>query len=143
MEEFIYQESRNLKTALWVGQKIVWPKTCRNCDLHYPETLQREICRSVMENSNVDLLKLTSKCLQEFIPTCNYCCINNFKPSFKPVLKIEEEDRNKIFHIYTETLVVEDGLVEWYDLQWEDDKEVVQVVGVDPGSFSLFDVTGV
>ena len=143
MEEFIYRESKSLSTALWAGRTVDWPKSCRNCDLRYPETLQRDICKSVMENSNVDLLKLTSHCLQTSVSNCNYCCINNFKPTFKPVFTMEEDDNCKVFHVYTETLIVEEGLMEWYDLQWEDDKESDQATGATSESFSLFDITGV
>lgn len=59
------------------------------------------------------------------------------------VVENDSDHKNKTFHIYTEKLVVEEGLTDWYDLQWEDDKEDLQVFGSQPESFSLFDITGV
>jgi hypothetical protein len=59
------------------------------------------------------------------------------------VFTMEEDDNCKVFHVYTETLIVEEGLMEWYDLQWEDDKESDQATGATSESFSLFDITGV
>lgn len=143
MEEFIYRESKLLNTALRNGQDVEWPSSCRNCDLRYPENLQRDICREILTNSNVDLLKLTNQCLRKSCPSCNYCCINNFKPLFKPMFTMEEDHKDKIFHIYTETLVVEEGLMDWYELQWEDDKEESKVLSTSLDSFSFFDITGV
>lgn len=56
---------------------------------------------------------------------------------------MEEDHKDKIFHIYTETLVVEEGLMDWYELQWEDDKEESKVLSTSLDSFSFFDITGV
>ena len=124
MEDFVYQESKDLYMAMVRGESISWPKTCRNCDFEFPSNLKSEISKSLMDEPLVDLLKLTSTTFRKHCSGHNYCCINNFKPSFKrPFTK---QDENISYYVFSETLCIEEGLVDWYDVEWPDfDQEVI------------------
>jgi len=118
MEEFVYQESKELYMAMVRGEVITWPKTCRNCDFEFPSNLKSEISKSLMDEPLIDLLKLTSTTFRKHCTGHNYCCINNFKPSFKrPFCK---QDENISYYVFSETLCIEEGLVDWYDVEWPD-----------------------
>lgn len=158
MEEFVYQESKELYEALVRGEEISWPTKCRNCDFEFPSNLKSEIHRTLMNEPLIDLLKLVSGTFKSQCCGHNYCCINNFKPSYKRVFckppVSYDSNGNKIsYYIFTEELVVEEGLTDWYDIDWPDFEssnggggitEISQPSKVSGGSgsseFSLFDI---
>lgn len=142
MEVFIYQESKELHLSISRGDEIEWPTVCRNCNLEYPSELKTSISRSLLQNPMVDLMKLTSATLQREVPKCNYCCINNFRPNIVR-RKLPEFEHHPGYYLFSESLVIEDGLVDWYDVSWEQDEEqenfVTKARKENPdGEFSLF-----
>jgi hypothetical protein len=134
MEEFIFQESKRLFTNLVNGESIIWPCECRNCNYTYPTSLKNTIEKTILERGfNGDLLSVVSSTLRSINPKINYCCINNFRPIYNA-----NETSKRIF--------IEEGLIEWYDVRWDDDddaeEEMNEVsISIHPrNEFSLFDI---
>lgn len=143
MEDFIYQESRGLHAALTRGDRITWPTSCRNCDFEFPENLKSEVYRSLTNEPLGDLLSIVSRAFH----TCckgkySYCCVNNFKPTFKVSFTAPEGDVK--YHICTETICIEEGLLEWYDIEWDDETSISPLITSinrnKDTDFSLFDL---
>jgi hypothetical protein len=138
MEEFIHQESKDLWQALVKGVEITWPSTCRNCDFEFPSNLKSDVCKTLLNDPLVDMLSVVSSAMR--LQACkghHYCCINNFKPVYRKPFQPPEDERR--YYVCTETLMVEEGLDEWYDLEWDGDEPPVEA-STQGEQLSLFDL---
>lgn len=139
MEEFVNQESKNLCTALTRGTEFTWPVTCRNCDFEFPSNLKSVVCKTLMKDPQTDVLKAVSDAVKSSCRGYNYCCINNFKPSYKQPFDPPVSDSIR-YYVYTETLMIEEGLDEWYEVSWDDEETPISAPAKSPEEFSLFDM---
>lgn len=126
MEEFVGQENRNLYEALTSYRySVEWPCQCRNCGWEYDENLKRTISERVVKNPMIDFLRIVSDTLKETLTPSSklrYCCINNFRPTIKRKAADTEEGEGGVkYHICTESIAVEEGLYEWYNVKWSID----------------------
>jgi hypothetical protein len=76
----------------------------------------------------IDFLRIVSDVFKRTLPEgmkVRYCCINGFHPLIKkrPTDDAEEStEKMKRYRVFSETLVVEEGLEEWYDVSWTTDE---------------------
>ena len=141
MEEFIQREAKDLELALSKGVEISWPESCRNCDFEFPLNLKSLACKKLLSDPLADTLKIVSSAMRDHCTGYNYCCVNNFKPTYRnhftpPI------SRNTSYRICTETIMIEEGLDEWYDVTWDEDEGVgdEQRDQAPQSEFSLFNV---
>lgn len=142
MEEFIGQENKYIYEALVSGNfNVEWPVICRNCDWCYSESLKRKVTDQLLKNPMKDILRIVSDGFKEELPESmkvRYCCINNFRPRierrFGDTYENLENSHTR-YRVYSETLIIEEGLAEWYDVNWlvddvdvlvETEKEVIR-----------------
>lgn len=136
MEEFIHRESNALCVGILDGSNITWPDICRNCEQEFSGREKTEVCQSLLKNSDLDLLKIVRDVLmKERSSKVNYCCINNFRPQVSQAVSKEGENNFSGVH----GICVEEGLVEWYNITWEDD-EGIESEEVEDKVFSLFHI---
>ena len=137
MEEFIGQENKNLYEALTSSRyEVSWPTECRNCDWEYSDDMKRGVVEGILKNPMVDYLRIVSDTFKTTIPETmkvRYCCINNFRPLIKNKSGFEPPmDEDIRYHTCTETIVVEEGLYEWYNLTWSiDDTDILKEAETD------------
>jgi hypothetical protein len=144
MEEFVQQEAKDLAFALTRGVDIVWPTSCRNCDFEFSSNLKSVVCKALLKDPLADVLKIVSSSMESSCKGHNYCCINNFKPTYKKPF-VPPSSGATSYYVCTENLMVEEGLIDWYDISWDDDEESSLVPqpsfqATPPREFSLFDI---
>jgi hypothetical protein len=137
MEEFIHKESAQLTKGLLTESKISWPSCCRNCEHLFSEKEKTDVCQTLLRNPELDFLKVVRDVLMGERVKVNYCCINNFRPSILSFGVSHEKEEN---FSGVDGIFVEEGLVEWYGLTWEDDEEWVDTEPLEDKSFSLFQI---
>lgn len=124
MEEFLYRETNDMHRAIVEGKSITWPTKCRNCDFVYTPELKDEVYTMIMNNHSDDMLRVISSSFRSVCTGFNYCCINNYKPKIESSSDFVK-DPNVNYHVFTNSLVIEDGLTDWYDVTWDDEDESV------------------
>lgn len=129
MEEFVGQENKNIYEALTSGiHSVEWPGHCRNCEWTYSEQMKKEVVKRMLGNPMIDFLRIVSDVFKSSIPEnmkIRYCCINNFRPRIERKFIPEEArdfDPGKRYRVFSETLVIEEGLEEWYNVTWSLDE---------------------
>ena len=129
MEEFIGQENKNIYEALTSGiHSVTWPGQCRNCEWTYSEQMKKDVVREMLNNPMTDFLRIVSDVFKshhsEEGRKIRYCCINNFRPLIERGFRAERDDEfdeTKKYRVFSETLVIEEGLEEWYEVSWSTD----------------------
>lgn len=137
MEEFVGHETRNIYEALTSGiHSVEWPGHCRNCDWVYSDQMKRDVVKKTLDNTVSDFLRIVSDVFKSTIPDdmkVRYCCINNFRPRIQRNFPMEEDEdsgRGKRYRVFSETLVIEEGLDEWYGVSWAiDDTDILEESG--------------
>jgi hypothetical protein len=126
MEEFVHQEAKELCFALSRGVDITWPTACRNCDFEFPSNLKSVVSKALLNEPLTDLLRVVSATMRNTCAGHHYCCINNFKPTFKrPFVPPSSEIAS--YHVCNEHIMIEEGLFDWYDVSWDDDEESLEL----------------
>lgn len=136
MEEFSGQESRQICEALMTGRHSVeWPEECRNCGWSYSEKMKKEVVGEMLGEPAVDYLSVVSRVFKATIlegMQVRYCCINNFRPLIKRKFIAEKDpdyDQGRRYRVFSETLVIEEGMSEWLDVSWSiDETEILEEV---------------
>lgn len=134
MEEFVGQENKNIYEALTSGiHSVEWPGNCRNCEWVYSEQMKKEVVKRMLDNPMIEFLRIVSEVFKSSVPEdmrIRYCCINNFRPRIERRFIPEEAldfDPGRRYRVFSETLVIEEGLEEWYDVSWSlDDTDILE-----------------
>lgn len=138
MEEFLYRESNDIHKAIMSGTEISWPSHCRNCDFKFTQELKTEVYSMLKNNPSLDMLYIVSLCFRTKCSGFNYCCINNYRPSFETDLNLTKKP-GVVYHVFTKSLVIEDGLDDWHDVTWDGDDDKPETLEI-PEENTLFDL---
>ena len=139
MEEFLYRESNDIHDAIAEGKEMTWPSQCRNCDFKFTQELKAEVYNMLRNNPSSDILYTISTCFRNKCKGYNYCCVNNYRPLINDT---DEMTRTPgvLYHVFSKSLVIDDGLEEWQDVTWDGDEDqpTSSLVAVEENS--LFDL---